>query len=346
LNALEGHSSSFVASLALRSALAGAAGAVFAIAPRATAGFEDAARTRALLLGAVAACAGAVALTSASSHAAAESSWKPLGALFDFVHLGSAAFWAGSLAALVVLRGPMQQSPRLTRALLERFSRLALYAVGGVLIGGALLALVQLGEFGALFASAYGLLILGKASLFVPLAALGAHNHFRSIPSLRAAKETAEAAARRIARNVRAEVALAFAALLVASVLTAMAPAAPAPPEPSTFTREATSGDLRIVLAVTPPPGPPGAYTVEATLFGVASGLPDSSTRNATMTLRLQNSTLPPQTVALDGPHLNHYFTEPPQSFGQPGTWRIDLDFIRPGRADVTATFYITIASG
>ena len=341
-----GLSSSFLSSLAIRSALGCVVGALMAALPRLSHGLEDVGRTRGTLFAALAACAASVAVASSSSHAAAAVAWKPLGALFDFMHLGAAMFWVGALVSLVVLRGPIRASPRFARGVLLRFSRLAFAAVGAVLLGGLLLAVVQLGDVGALFASTYGSLVLAKALLFIPLAALGAFNHYRLIPALKQAKETADAALAVILRNVRVETALGLVVIVVAASLTAIAPAAPAPSPSGPHTVEARSADLIIEMAVTPDPGPVGVYTLEFQLYNASSGLPDNSTTNATMRVRLVNSTLPEQTIVLSGPHANHYFTDPPQSFGQGGSWRLDVDFLRPGRADLSVTYYVTIAPG
>ncbi len=342
----EGPVSSFVMSLAWRSSLGAGVAALMLLLPRLTRNLSRPDRRRQVLIAAAGLCALIVALSSVSSHAAASVAWAPFGAVFDFMHLGAATFWAGSLMALVVVRGHFLPSPHFTRALLTRFSRLAFYAVGAVLIGGVMLAVVQLGDLGALFTSTYGLLVLAKASLFVPMAALGAHNHFFSIPALKGAKEAAEAAAARIARNVRAEAALGLAVLLVAGTLTALSPVAPAAPPSGPFVLQARSGDLRIDFTVIPDPGPVGVYNLEFQLFNASTTFPDNSTTNGTMTVRLVNSTLPQQDVTLEGPHGNHYFAFGGQTFGQAGTWRLDLDFVRPGKPDVVATFNIVITSG
>lgn len=345
LNAPEGPSSSFVQSLAMRSALGGGAAALMFAAPRATARFAHERKTRAMLFGALALVAAAVGLTSASSHAAASVDWKPLGSLFDFMHLGAVTFWAGALMALVVLREPLRASAKLARGVLRRFSRLAFYAVGAVLIGGFLLSVVQLGEIAALFASTYGLLVLAKVCLFVPMAGLGAHNHFSSLPRLRPKSEDSEAALARIARNVQLETVLGITVLLLASVLTAISPAAPAA-APLPYRTDAMVGDMRVQMEVTPAPTTVGNYSLQFEVYNTTSGLPAGSMGNGSFTLSLVNSTLPDQEVALEGPHVNHYFTNTSLVLGRTGNWRIHLDLLRTGQPDIVATFNILLTAG
>jgi copper transport protein len=334
--------SPFVLSLLSRSAIAGVLAGTLALAPRLTGGLTNDFHLRALLMICLGLAAACIALTSTTSHAAASVAWKPWGSLIDFTHLAAATFWVGSLISLLLLRKllPGEGSARLQRDVLERFSRVAFFAVGAVLTCGILLFLIQVGSLDRLFTTTYGLLLLGKISLFVPMAALGAHNHYRSIPRF---SEMADAALKTVARNVRAEAAMGLVVLLLAGALTAFTPAAAVTAPPTAYILTQKSGDVQVDFQIAPPPAFPGLYTLVFQLWNATTGPPNEvDAGNGTLHIALVNSTLAAQDLDLEGPHGNHYVIAS-QTFGQPGTWRIDLDILRAGLPDIRATFNIVI---
>ncbi len=343
LTAPSGAVSPFVLSLLSRSMVGGALAGTLALAPRLTGGLTLDGRLRAVLLACVGLAAGCIALTSTASHAAASVAWKPWGSLIDFTHLAAATFWVGSLVSLLLLRKllPGESSTPLQQQVLERFSNVAFYAVGAVLVCGILLFLIQVGSLDRLFSTTYGLLLLGKISLFVPMAALGAHNHYRSIPRF---AESANAALKTVGRNVRAEVAMGLVVLLLAGALTGFTPVASVAPEPTAYILTQKSDDVRVDFQISPPPSFPGVYTVTFQLWNATNGVDPVSAGNGTLHITLVNSTLPPQDPQLEGPHGNHYVIAS-QTFGEPGTWRIDLDILRAGLPDIRATFNIVITA-
>ncbi|GAA5152138.1 hypothetical protein GCM10023321_20340 [Pseudonocardia eucalypti] len=87
------------------------------------------------------------------------------------VHVAAACLWAGGLAALaLVCRG---RPGLLTDLALPRFSRLAGYCAGCVLLTGVLSAAFQLPAPSALLDSEYGRLVLAKAAGFAVVLGLG-----------------------------------------------------------------------------------------------------------------------------------------------------------------------------
>lgn len=98
-----------------------------------------------------------------------------------FFHGLGVAFWIGALAPLTAL-----VSKPTTAALLvvNRFSRIAMPAVGVLALTGLALAIVQLERPSALVETRYGLLLSIKLALVIALVALAALNRFRLTPAL------------------------------------------------------------------------------------------------------------------------------------------------------------------
>jgi copper transport protein len=188
-------------------------------------------RPHVLLLAAIIA---ALALTAPlAGHSGGES---PRGLLVpvDTVHVLSMSSWLGGLVLLLVAV-PMavralggRERIVLTAAVVGRFSRLAVVAVGLLLLSGIVQSVVLVGAFDALVETAYGRLVLVKIALFLGLVSLGAYNQRRLLPRLRLVADGAEESQRAAAllrRSVAFEVGLALIVLGVTSVLVATEPA-------------------------------------------------------------------------------------------------------------------------
>jgi putative copper export protein len=126
---------------------------------------------------------------SDSGHAAdwGDLTWPEV---IDWVHLMAGSVWGGGLIALSFVLLPATFRLRTGRrrsiaVLAQRFSTLASIALTGVLLTGLYNAWVQLGGMTALWGTAYGRILLGKLLLVMPLVALGASNHYISVPRLR-----------------------------------------------------------------------------------------------------------------------------------------------------------------
>lgn len=98
-----------------------------------------------------------------------------------FLHGIGVAFWIGALAPLVAMA--LTPSGSLL-AVLNRFSRMAVPAVGVLVLTGLVLATVQLESFRALIETKYGLILSIKLVLVVVLLGLAALNRFRLTPVL------------------------------------------------------------------------------------------------------------------------------------------------------------------
>lgn len=123
-------------------------------------------------------------------------------------HTAAAAFWAGSL---LPLRQLLTQGDKAAAKVVERFSRLALVAVGLLFLAGLVIAALQVRSFGALLTTGYGIALTIKLALVTGLIALAAWNKFRLTPPLLRGKAAARVA---LQRTILAELALVGAILL------------------------------------------------------------------------------------------------------------------------------------
>ncbi|MBB5694403.1 copper resistance D family protein [Muricoccus pecuniae] len=116
------------------------------------------------------------------------------------LHLGGVSFWAGSLwpLALASKRG----GPEAAR-LVEAWARVAAWAVGGLVVAGALLAWLLVGRLEVLVGTAYGWALLAKVSLVGALLGFAAWHRFRLTPALAA---NAPGSGARLAASIRWEI--------------------------------------------------------------------------------------------------------------------------------------------
>jgi copper transport protein len=155
---------------------------------------------RARMAGYAAGALVAVASLPLTGHAALRGGVAP--ALLG-VHGLAAAFWAGSLVALLlVLRSASRGQ---AAAALQRFSRLGVPAVLLLFLAGSAFAWLQLPALSDLAGSPYGRLIVGKLALFGALIALASLNRFRYLPRLAAGEA---GAAPKLERSIAGEIAL------------------------------------------------------------------------------------------------------------------------------------------
>ena len=132
-----------------------------------------------------------------------------------------AGAWIGALAALVaVVSGLVRQSAGHGRAveLAGRFSPLAVAAVGLIAVSGTVTTVLYVGEFGDLWGTGYGRVLLLKVFLFLATGAIGAYNWRILLPRL-----GSETGTRALLRSARLELTLAAAVLLATAVLVHLA---------------------------------------------------------------------------------------------------------------------------
>jgi copper transport protein len=157
--------------------------------------------------------AGALSL---SGHQATEpnATWLAQGA--DWLHLIAASIWVGGLVSLAFLVWPLAHSLR--RDAFLGFARLAIALVVAMVLAGAYLALQRLPEPSDLWETTYGRLLLVKLAIVAIALTWGAVHHFVVRPRLAAGSET------NVRPSLVGEASVALVVLLVAAVLTNVAP--------------------------------------------------------------------------------------------------------------------------
>ena len=106
--------------------------------------------------------------------------------------------------------------------LVNRFSTIALWSAGLLVLTGVTTAYKHLGQLSALWTSIYGKTLIGKLCLVAVVFSLGYYNNRRLKPSL-----GTEEAGRRLVRSATLEIAIAAIVLIVTAVLVNL----PAPAE-------------------------------------------------------------------------------------------------------------------
>ena len=146
------------------------------------------------------------------------------------IHVFAGSMWIGTLFVLVVaglstvLSGALADAERgpLVAVLVNRFSSIALWGAGVLVLTGLTTAWLHLGSIPALWTSIYGRTLIVKLCVVACVFTLGAYNNQRLKPSL----GTAEAGGR-LRRSATFEIALAAVVLGITAVLVKL----PAPSE-------------------------------------------------------------------------------------------------------------------
>jgi copper transport protein len=119
-----------------------------------------------------------------------------------FIHVMGMAVWAGALPILYWLTNENETQLSLY---LQRFSLIALPCVSFALLGGLVLAAIQLGQTANLFTTDYGRILLAKVIMVLVLLALAGWNRFILTAALH---HTPKTAIIRLRRSLLAEIVL------------------------------------------------------------------------------------------------------------------------------------------
>jgi putative copper export protein len=138
------------------------------------------------------------------------------------LHVFAASLWIGTLFVLVVagistyMKSALKQGEAgpAVAAMVNRFSTLALWSTGLLVLTGVTTAYIHLRKFSALWTSIYGQTLLVKLCLVTVVISLGAYNNMRVKPTL-----GADEGNRRIYRSATWEIAVAAIVLIVTAVL-------------------------------------------------------------------------------------------------------------------------------
>lgn len=209
--------------------------------------------------------AGALLLTSLTSHAAAIPRGTELTVAMDWLHQLGAAIWLGGLGALLLLvsaslRAGGAERLSLLARVVPRFSGLALGCVGVIVVTGVFGSLVQVGSPSAL-GNLYGWALITKVGALVPMVALGAVNLLIAKPRYlagltsraRAALQAMVTLSQRFRLALTAELALGGVILLATGLLTAVEPGKDiAARQPRPLELQGPADDLQVLLRVEP----------------------------------------------------------------------------------------------
>jgi copper transport protein len=215
--------------------------------------------------------AGLAVTPSFSGHASVSG---PVSLISDVAHVLAASAWTGGLAFVVLalsLAGP-DRWPLAARSV-PRFSTMAVVSVAVLIVAGAVNGYLQVRAWRGLWETTYGLLLLTKIGLVVPLLALGAYNNRFAVPRLRAQIASA-LEQRRFLRAAGAEIVVMAGIVGVTAVLVNSPQARTEIAMHGPATAMAMLGDIEAHVSVVP--GTPGRNEIHVELMeqpGAAAGI-------------------------------------------------------------------------
>lgn len=184
----------------------------------------------------------------------------PVSVLADAAHVQAAALWVGGLAFLVaalVLAGRERWS--LAASSVPAFSALAVGSVAVLVLAGTVNGYLQIRAWRGLWETEYGVLLLIKLGLVIPLLAFGAYNNRYAVPRLRA-QIASVVERRRFMRFVGLELAIMAAVVGVTAGLVNAPPARTEVAMHGAFEQQVQLGPLMAHVTVTP--AMPGANEI------------------------------------------------------------------------------------
>lgn len=160
-----------------------------------------------------------------------------LNTIADVVHVTAAAVWVGGLVVLLAGRA-------LVPDVVSRFSKVAVVAVGALVASGVLRSWAEVRTFDALD-ERYGLVLLAKVAVFVPMVAFGFVNQRVLLPRL-------GSSGRSLRRSMAIESGLAVVVLALTAVLVNQAPARVTGGTAGPFESHVQLGPYRLHVLVDP----------------------------------------------------------------------------------------------
>jgi len=275
---------------------------------------------------------------SAAGHARTSGS---VAVAADVAHLSAASVWVGGLAFTVfaLLRAGEDRWPLAARAV-PVFSRLAVLSVATLVLAGALRGYEEVKAWHGLWDTNYGLLLLAKVALVLPLLALGAYNNRYAVPRLR--KQIASIVEqRRFLRATGAELAIMAVIVGVTSVLVTEPPAKASIKPPKLFNTTAPIGNLEVNMTLEPARTGPNVIHL---YFFTQAGVP-ANTAEAKLSATLPSRNLGPLRIPLQRIVPSHY-TIPGAVFPQPGDWLLTIEARLGEFESLTQTVSVPIRKG
>jgi copper transport protein len=282
-------------------------------------------------------------LLSLSSHGAAAGALRPAALFSDYLHLLAAALWVGglfhfALGARPLYTGlPAAERRELLGVLLPRFSAIGLLSTGTLAITGLYATWVHVGAPQALV-TPYGLTLLAKVALLLPMLALGAGNLLRS----RRSADVDERSAGQLRRAVSAEALLGLAILLAAGLLTSLEPARQSAARAGIGQAQQYQEQAgRSLATLTVMPGRPGPNQLLVELED-ALGRPVANASEVALELSYQEAAVATTRVVALPEREGRYLAKDVQ-LGLAGDWHAELLVRRPDDFDGRAEFHISV---
>ncbi len=304
-------------------------GLVMLIAVANTFAFEAPRRTAGALIG----CVGIYLWAyTATSHAAAGagSSWaKGL----DILHGMSALVWIGAIAGVAIAARLLKRDASWD-SFVPRFSLLASVCVFVLLGTGFLGALVEIDEVSKLWETRYGVILLIKLGLMLPLLAVAGYNARYGKNLLTSGTQKAQ---RRFLMFAAGELALGLAVFLFAAMLTqtTVSKSIVIAPDRKPFDETSSVSDLRIKLAINPNQTGLNTYRVE--LHDAADDLVPA--QRVRLTFRYQeDQTIGASTLVLSSTETGVYVGQGPYMTIE-GRWRVETEVRRADTDDIVGFF-------
>lgn len=218
---------------------------------------------------------------SLNSHAAADDEFGNFGTGVDWLHLVAAGLWIGGLVQLTVAVAPslrrldVATQVRALSTIVPRFSTLAIICVAVVVFTGVNQWFLLIGNLDDTLHSEYGITLIIKVAVFLPLIALGAVNLLVLRPAIGRQVRNATDDERQVSnafwRAVGAEVALGITVIAITGVLTTGSPpysgSATAGNEGALIQTQETSQGVEVTLSVDP--GTAGQNQLDFILVGL-----------------------------------------------------------------------------
>ena len=251
-----------------------------------------------------------------------------------FLHVVSIAAWTGALVPLAVaIKGDGEDA----LMALRRFSRAAPVVVAIIVVTGVILSVIQLGWIGALWATDYGRILLGKLAMVAALLAIAAWNRLALTPRI---TQGNLAARRQLVRAVAIEL------ILVAIIFALVATWRFTPPPRALAAPISASSSLHLHTAqvtadVTFTPARAGRVSVSMIILTGNLGPLDA--QDVQLTLANPGAGVEPITRRAYKPGDGTWKIDA-MTLPLPGLWSVRLDMIMPDAT--TATLEDTIEIG
>ena len=272
---------------------------------------------------------------SAAGHARTSGTYALIA---DVVHVAAASVWVGGLAftVLALLLAGADRWPLAARAV-PVFSILAVASVVTLIAAGTLRGYQEVRAFHGLWDTTYGVLLLVKIGIVLPILALGAYNNRFAVPRLK--RQIASATEqRRFLRMAGAELALMVAIVSVTAVLVTEPPAKASVKPAKYVTDTVPIGNLEVNYIIEPAKTGPNVIHL---YFFTRAGVP-ANVDDAKLSATLPSKGLGPVRIPLQRIVPSHY-TTPAGVFPQPGEWQVTIEARRGEFEALTQT--VTVPS-